>query len=119
MHPSWHVPRYPPPSTRYRFKKENPVTTQQQESVEVPAGPVAPEAVNHLVLNVKDMHRSHEFWTRIMGFRQVGEITGRPNLPGFWMRFYQGATGNHHDLALSQVADPDAVADPDKPWSII
>lgn len=92
------------------------MTTREQEQVTAPSGPVAPEAVNHLVLNVKDMERSHDFWTRIVGFHQVGEITPRPERPNFWMRFYQGATGSHHDLALAQVADPAAVPD-SGPWS--
>ena len=92
------------------------MTTQEQQ-VAAPSGPVAPEAVNHLVLNVRDMERAHDFWTRIIGFRQVGEISNRPDLPGLWMRFYQGALGNHHDLALSQVMDPAAVPAPE-PWSM-
>ncbi|MBI2765816.1 MAG: VOC family protein [Chloroflexi bacterium] len=69
--------------------------------VTAPAAAVAPEAVNHLVLNVRDMERAHDFWTRIIGFKQVGELH-RPEQK-LWMRFYQGAAGNHHDLALSQV----------------
>ncbi len=92
------------------------MTTQEQEQVSTPSGPVAPEAVNHLVLNVKDMERSHDFWTRIIGFRQVGEIR-RPERPNFWMRFYQGAAGNHHDLALAQVMDPAAVGEAER-WSM-
>jgi catechol 2,3-dioxygenase len=96
--------------------REMIVTTHEQEQVTAPSGPVAPEAVNHLVLNVRDMERSHDFWTRIIGFRQVGEIR-RPERPNFWMRFYQGAAGNHHDLALAQVSDPSALGDP-APWSM-
>lgn len=93
------------------------MTTTEQSTASAPTGPVAPEGVNHLVLNVRDMERAHDFYTRILGFRQVGEIRP-PDRPAFWMRFYQGALGNHHDLALAQVADPAAVADPDKPWSM-
>lgn len=92
------------------------MTTHEQKQVAAPSGPVAPEAVNHLVLNVRDMERSHDFWTRIIGFRLVGEIR-RPERPNFWMRFYQGAAGNHHDLALAQVSDPSALAEP-VPWSM-
>jgi catechol 2,3-dioxygenase len=92
----------------------------QQDSAQTgaPAGPVTPEGINHLVLNVRDMERAHDFWTRIIGFRQVGEIAPTPERPGFWMRFYQGAGGSHHDLALAQVVDPAAVTDPDRPWSM-
>src|SRR5690349_131535 len=93
------------------------MTTEQQATVAAPSGPVAPEGVNHLVLNVRDMERAHAFYTNILGFKQVGEIRD-PARPAFWMRFYQGALGNHHDLALAQVADPAAVSDPERPWSM-
>jgi len=93
------------------------MTTTERDQAAAPSGPVPPEAVNHLVLNVKDMERSHDFWTRIIGFRQVGEIAPRPERPTVWMRFYQGAAGNHHDLALSQVIDPASVEDAGR-WSM-
>jgi catechol 2,3-dioxygenase len=93
------------------------MTTQEQQQVQAPAGPTAPDAINHLVLNVKEMQRSHDFWTRIIGFKQVGEIGPRPDRPNFLMRFYQGATGSHHDLALCQVSDPASVPEPG-PWSM-
>lgn len=93
------------------------MTTHEQEQATATTGPVAPEAINHLVLNVRDMERAHDFWTRIIGFRMVGEIPPRPERPRFWMRFYQGAAGNHHDLALAQVTDPSSVEDP-APWSM-
>jgi catechol 2,3-dioxygenase len=92
------------------------VTTQEQR-VEAPSGPVAPEAVNHLVLNVRDMERAHDFWTRILGFRQVGEIAPKEGRPKLWMRFYQGAAGNHHDLALAEVVDPAAAPEAER-WSM-
>ncbi len=94
------------------------MTTREQEQA-APSGPVAPEGVNHLVLNVRDMERAHDFWTRIIGFKQAGELKPREGGPPLWMRFYQGAAGNHHDLALAQVMDPSAVADPDRPWSML
>jgi catechol-2,3-dioxygenase len=79
------------------------------------AGPVQPSGVNHLVLNVKDIERSHAFWTEIVGFQQVGAI---PEGGPVKMRFYAGCDGSrHHDLALAQVADPDAVPEPG-PWSM-
>ena len=51
--------------------------------------PVTPRGINHLVLNVRDIEESHRFWTEIVGFRQVGQLTPtkeRPNTPK--MRFY-------------------------------
>jgi catechol 2,3-dioxygenase len=94
------------------------MTTEQQQHNAAPSGPVAPAGVNHLVLNVRDMERAHDFWTRILGFRQVGEMTPRPGRPGLWMRFYQAAGGSHHDLALAQV--PDGASLPEAaPWSMM
>jgi len=63
-----------------------------------------PSGINHLVLNVRDIEESHEFWTEILGFTQVGEIHAtekRPDPPK--MRFYSGdhdGKHNHHDIAL-------------------
>jgi catechol 2,3-dioxygenase len=94
------------------------VTTEQREAVTVPAAPVPPAAINHLVLNVKDIERAHAFWSGILGFRQCGEIAPRPDRPGVVMRFYRGASGTHHDLALVQVGDPSSVSDPSDEWSM-
>ncbi len=77
---------------------------------------VAPTGVNHIVLNVSDIERSHRFWTEILGFEQVGELhptDKRPNPPS--MRFYSGhARGdvNHHDIALVETATNEADSDP-------
>jgi catechol-2,3-dioxygenase len=77
---------------------------------------VPPRGVNHLVLNVSDLERSHRFWTDIMGFHQVGQLEPKPDAQRSpQMRFYAGSGGNHHDLALAQVAGPtraDADAEP-------
>jgi catechol-2,3-dioxygenase len=67
--------------------------------------PVTPRGINHLVLNVRDLEESHLFWTEVVGFKKVGELTptaDRPNPPK--MRFYSGVredgTSHHHDIAL-------------------
>ncbi len=71
---------------------------------EKPTGPVTPTGLNHLVLNVRNLDESHQFWTEVVGFKQVGELKAtptRPNPPR--MRFYSGDHGgkmNHHDIAL-------------------
>jgi catechol 2,3-dioxygenase-like lactoylglutathione lyase family enzyme len=92
------------------------VTTSEQAPVQTPTEAVQPSGVNHLVLNVKDLERSHRFWTEIIGFKQVGQ--SRPESP-FQMRFYAGSDGSrHHDLALAQIADPEQVPDPAEPWSM-
>lgn len=69
-----------------------------------PREPVAPVGVNHVVLNVRNMDESHQFWTEIVGLRLVGELRPRPGRPPTpRMRFYSG-TGmggvHHHDIAL-------------------
>jgi len=68
------------------------------------SGPVAPIGVNHIVLNVRNIEESHQFWTEVVGLRLVGEFRqrpGRPPTPRMW--FYSGTGPNglhHHDLAL-------------------
>lgn len=67
-------------------------------------GPVVPTGVNHIVLNVRNMDESHQFWTEIVGLKLVGEFRqppGRPPTPR--MCFYSGMGPDgthHHDLAL-------------------
>jgi catechol 2,3-dioxygenase len=65
----------------------------------------APRALNHVVLNVRDMEESHRFWTEVIGFCHVGTAkprADRPVAPN--MRFYScdhgGGRMSHHDLAL-------------------
>jgi catechol 2,3-dioxygenase len=70
--------------------------------------PVTPRGINHLVLNVRDMEESHRFWTKIVGFRQVGQLTPRPDRPNPPMRFYSGdkeGETHHHDIALVENRD--------------
>jgi catechol-2,3-dioxygenase len=94
------------------------VTTQERAQVSVPTAPIPPVAINHLVLNVKDIARSHAFWSDTLGFQQCGQIGPREDRPGFEMRFYQGSTGSHHDLALVQAQDPAAIPEHDGSWSM-
>ena len=82
--------------------------------------PVTPRGINHLVLNVRDIEESHRFWTEIVGFNKVGELTPtaeRPNPPK--MRFYSGVredgTSHHHDVALVENRDLPA---PPKEWAM-
>jgi catechol-2,3-dioxygenase len=90
---------------------------QRETAASQDAIAVQPVGVNHLVLNVSDLERSHDFWTRVMGFQQVGDLTPRPDAKRpMQMRFYAGRGGNHHDLALMQIPDVDR-AEPDG-WSM-
>jgi catechol 2,3-dioxygenase len=63
-----------------------------------------PCGLNYLVLNVRDLETSHHFWTKCLGFRQVG--TSRRNASGGKpMRFYSGVFDgklHHHDIALAE-----------------
>lgn len=79
--------------------------TAEQQTSEVQA-PVQPQGISHLVLNVRDLERSHRFYTEMLGFRQVGEIER------LRMRFYAGSGGNHHDLALMQLPRPEEAGEP-------
>jgi catechol 2,3-dioxygenase len=63
-------------------------------------GPIVPIGVNHIVLNVRNIEESHQFWTEVVGLRLVGKFR---QLPGRKMWFYSGIGPNglnHHDLAL-------------------
>jgi len=85
-----------------------------------PAQAVTPRGVNHLVLNVRDIERSHKFWTEIIGFRQVAALKPKPNRPPLKMRFYSGVDEegrvNHHDLALAEIPNPPA--DSSETWGL-
>ena len=69
------------------------------------------------MLNVTDLERSHQFWTEIIGFKQVAALAEDAPLK---MRFYAGGAGSrHHDLALAQVAKPAADAGATETWSMM
>jgi len=87
----------------------------------MPAQAMAPVAVNHVVLNVRDIEESHRFWTELIGFRHVGTAKPRPDRPTPpKMRFYScdhgGGRLSHHDLAL--VENPDLPAPPAE-WRMV
>jgi catechol 2,3-dioxygenase len=66
---------------------------------EVPGEAVTPGGINHLVINVRDIEESHNFWTEMLGFKQVAYSKRRNGK----MRFYSGdhdGQMNHHDIAL-------------------
>ena len=74
-----------------------------------PSGPF----INHLVLTVRDLQASADFYTDKVGFEKCGEL--RPGM-GTEMYFFRGHESSHHDLALVQVKDP-ASAPPVAPSS--
>ena len=82
---------------------------------------VTPAAVNHVVLNVRDIEELHRFWTELIGFRHVGTAKPRPDRPNPpKMRFYScdhgGGRLSHHDLALVENKDLPA---PPAEWKMV
>jgi catechol 2,3-dioxygenase-like lactoylglutathione lyase family enzyme len=69
-----------------------------------PSEAVTPVGLNHLVINVRDIEESHRFYSEILGLKEVGRLTPRPERPDPpKMRFYSGdhdGKMNHHDIAL-------------------
>jgi catechol 2,3-dioxygenase len=63
-----------------------------------PTGPF----INHLVLTVRDLAASEQFYTEKVGFEKCGELG--PDM-GTKMSFFRGHASSHHDLALVQVKD--------------
>jgi catechol-2,3-dioxygenase len=57
--------------------------------------PISPQEIGHVVLRVRDIGRSSEFY-ELLGFSKVAEIPGM-------MAFFSATGANHHDLALQQV----------------
>ena len=84
-----------------------------------PAEAVTPVGINHLVINVRDIEESHRFYTEILGLKEVGRLTARPERPNPpKMRFYSGDHSGkvtHHDIAL--VENPNLPPPPAK-WGM-
>lgn len=88
----------------------------------VPAKAQAPSGVNHLVLNVRNLETSHQFWTEVLGFRCVAELKPIPGRRRPKMRFYSGVHEHgelsHHDLALAEVP-PEVSAGDLEQWDLM
>jgi catechol 2,3-dioxygenase len=65
-------------------------------------------SINHLVLAVRDLEKSHRFYTDVLGFEQCGELNSQRN-PAMRMKFYRGSEESHHDIALIEVGEPQNV----------
>ncbi len=83
-----------------------------------------PRAINHLVLNVRNLEVSHRFWTEIIGFRCVAELKPIPGRKRPKMRFYSGVDAQgrvtHHDLALAEVPPAEGNGGgPREEWSLM
>ena len=90
----------------------------KQNSTAAPTRAVTPSGINHVVLSVRDIEESHQFWTETLGFKQVGDLDSADgtNPHRRAMRFYSGdhdGLMNHHDVALVEVANfPDPATAP-------
>jgi catechol-2,3-dioxygenase len=95
-----------------------------EPTVPAPAAAQPPRAINHVVLNVRDLEASHRFWTEILGFRCVAELKPIPGRTRPKMRFYSGVDANgavtHHDLALAEVPATERNGGPERgEWSLM
>ncbi len=57
---------------------------------------IRPQEVGHVVLKVRDLGRSSEFYERVLGFRKVADYAGR-------MAFFTATGENHHDIGLMEM----------------
>jgi catechol 2,3-dioxygenase len=73
----------------------------------MPASRPSRPALQHLVLNVRDIEASHRFYTEALGFEQSGTFEAPGGRP-IDMRFYRGQGDHHHDIALVQIRDPES-----------
>jgi catechol 2,3-dioxygenase len=74
-------------------------------------GAQRPAGVNHLVLNVTDIERSHHFWNELMGFEHV--LTTHL---GTEFRMYRAGPGHHHDIGIMQMKEPPAPSEEPARW---
>lgn len=59
---------------------------------------IKPKRLGHLVLRVRDLKRSEEFYSQMLGLR----VTGRAD---DMMVFFSSNEEVHHDLAIAKIAD--------------
>lgn len=79
-----------------------------------PKGPT----VQHLALMVRDINKSHWFYTEVIGLEQCAKLRD-DNPARLDFRFYRGAPDRHHDLALVQVPDPSQFPPPNTEWQMV
>ena len=59
---------------------------------------IKPRNLGHIVIRVRDLKRSEEFYNKFLGL----EVSGRG---GDSMVFFRSNQGVHHDLAIAKIAD--------------
>lgn len=79
-------------------------------------------AFQHLALMVRDIEKSHRFYTEALGFEQCGALDAQmtKDFAGTPVdfRFYRGAKDRHHDFALVQTPDPSKFEAADTQWNM-
>jgi catechol-2,3-dioxygenase len=73
-----------------------------------PSKPSTGARINHLVLAVRDLEKSHRFYTEMLGFERVAILD--KSVHKLNMYFYRTSPTSHHDIALVEVSSPDQVA---------
>lgn len=68
---------------------------------------IKPSRLGHLVIRVRDLERSQEFYTQVLGL----EVKGRG---GDRMVFFRSNPDVDHDLAIMQISADAAPPDPDR-----
>ena len=68
---------------------------------------IKPRKLGHLVLRVRDVQRSEEFYTKILGLEVKGRARGT-------MVFFRSNHEVDHDLAISQIGADAPGPDPDR-----
>ena len=76
----------------------------------------------HLALMVRDIEKSHRFYTEALGFEQCGKLDPQMTVSMVGtpvdFRFYRGAADRHHDFALVQTPDPSAFEPANTEWNM-
>jgi catechol 2,3-dioxygenase len=97
--------------------------TMSNDDTPTPLQAEPPRAVNHLVLNVRDIEVSHRFWTEILGFRCVAQLKPATDRPRPKMRFYSGVDPHgdvtHHDLALAEIPADNTSGEGTETWNLM
>ncbi len=79
-------------------------------------------AFQHVALMVRDIEKSHRFYTEALGFEQCGTLDPQMTIDSVGIavdfRFYRGAADRHHDFALVQTPDPSVFDAADTEWNM-